>query len=181
MAIQITTHYAIKSRGQSGDWSAEYVGADNRFATESEAEAGIAALRGLGEEWAAAEYRVVAERATIDPEDESYTHELIPGGWESLDDVLSIDAGIAYASERAANSGIASILAPAAKRHIEAMDLGAGVAPHPECYIEEFADGSAFVHSNGGNEVWASVLDYLDSVDCRIEELPDGSLYLASN
>lgn len=51
------TSYQIETRGTNGQWTAN-VGDQNRFASEAEAEQAIESLRGLGDEWAAAEYRV---------------------------------------------------------------------------------------------------------------------------
>ena len=44
--------------GRFSNWSSDGIGTDNVFDTEDEAEEGIEQLRKLGEEWAAAEYRV---------------------------------------------------------------------------------------------------------------------------
>lgn len=54
-AYQIETRRSV-ARG----WTTEGLGpGDNRFSTPAEAEAAIAGLRALGDEWAAADYRVV--------------------------------------------------------------------------------------------------------------------------
>lgn len=54
--------YQIETRNEelwhSREWSPD-VGGPNEFGTEAEAEAVIEELRKLGEDWAAAEYRVV--------------------------------------------------------------------------------------------------------------------------
>ena len=46
------------SHWASRDWSSD-VGCPNEFGSEEEAEKAIEGLKGLGEEWASAEYRVV--------------------------------------------------------------------------------------------------------------------------
>ena len=54
--------FQIESRSQhwsSRAWSPDGIGDSNEFASPAEAEAMIAELRKLGEDWAAAEYRVV--------------------------------------------------------------------------------------------------------------------------
>ena len=43
---------------RAGNWSTDAVGSDNEFATIEDAREGIANLRALGEEWAAATYAV---------------------------------------------------------------------------------------------------------------------------
>lgn len=56
--------YEIQIKGLDG-WSADYVGANNEFDSESDAWEGVAALQALGGEWAVnddgseVEYRVV--------------------------------------------------------------------------------------------------------------------------
>ena len=51
--------YEIETQLRSGEWSNE-VGDRNEFDTETEALAAIGELKGIDEEWAVAEYRVVA-------------------------------------------------------------------------------------------------------------------------
>src|SRR5262245_21343198 len=52
--------YRIESVDDQGNWSADVVGMehDNQFATKADAQAAIAFLRTLGEEWATAAYRI---------------------------------------------------------------------------------------------------------------------------
>jgi hypothetical protein len=52
--------YEIETQLRSGEWSAEAVGDRNEFDTETEALAAIGQLKEIDEEWAVAEYRVVA-------------------------------------------------------------------------------------------------------------------------
>ena len=53
--------YQIESKDRFGQWTPEVIGDSdsNRFETVADAEAMIAQLRDLGEEWDSAAYRVV--------------------------------------------------------------------------------------------------------------------------
>ncbi len=53
------TRYEIQSRNATEtSWTDEHIGEPNEFATVAEAEEAISILLTLGEDWAAAEYRV---------------------------------------------------------------------------------------------------------------------------
>lgn len=54
----MSTRYEIQSRTDGGEWRSDGLGDANEFATEAEAKQAISELRALGEDWAAAEYRV---------------------------------------------------------------------------------------------------------------------------
>jgi hypothetical protein len=62
--------YEIETRGRYREWSND-TGDDNSFASEAEAWTMIEELKTLGEDWAAAEYRVVAVGASLTGDDVS--------------------------------------------------------------------------------------------------------------
>lgn len=53
------TRYEVQSRTDGGEWRSDGLGDANEFVTEAEAEQAISELQALGDDWAAAEYRVV--------------------------------------------------------------------------------------------------------------------------
>lgn len=96
----------------------------------------------------------------------------LPTGFETVASLLALDAGRAYAANRWVErdvDGAESIIAPEATRTIQTAEPA-----HPDCYIDEFADGSIYVHSNADDEVWAELSDYLSHYELELAEV-DGS------
>lgn len=175
--------YEIHSRTiGTSDWRDDEVGNANMFGSEAEAQAAIDSFATLG-----AEYRIAPTYGEID--EESATRDL-PSGFETIDTLLALDAGRAYAANRWIEcdvDGAESIIAPEATRTIWATredttrwiddngKQGLDVVEVPDldspCYIDEFADGSIYVHSNAYDEVWAYLSDYLSHYELELAEV----------
>lgn len=92
----------------------------------------------------------------------------LPIGYATIDQLATIEAGRAYIAGRAAREGDPSpcpTTEPTAHYDVEMQ----GGGTHPECYIDVYTDGSAYIHSNADDEVWESLADYLAEYDLRID------------
>lgn len=157
--------YEILSRTNGSEWRDDGIGDPNQFGTEAEAQAAIDSFATLGEDWAAAEYKISPLYGEIDDEEAERD---LPAGFDTIDALFVLDAGRAFAANRWPQRDIAG-----AERIVRAIDVDqiATLPAHPDCYIDKFADGSIYVHSNADDEVWADLGDYLAHYELELAEV----------
>lgn len=179
--------YEILSRTNGSEWRDDGIGDPNQFGTEAEAQAAIDSFATLGEDWAAAEYKISPLYGEIDDEEAERD---LPAGFDTIDALFVLDAGRAYAANRWPQRDIAG-----AERIVRAIDIETIWTTREDttrwiddngkqgfdtrvvadidspCCIDKFADGSIYVHSNADDEVWADLGDYLSHYELELAEV----------
>lgn len=95
------------------------------------------------------------------------TNITLPAGFRTTSDLWRVLAGHAYIADYAARYGDISPK-PEPTAHYDIEMVGGGT--HPECYIDVYADGSAYIHSNAENEIWESFANYLSENDLTVTD-----------